>query len=270
MGFLDRILSAKREEVARRKLELPMSELEAQCRGLPPTRDFLAALAPHQKAKVRLIAELKKASPSRGLLSDSFDPLSLARIYRDNGAAALSVLTDKEAFQGKIELLSEVRPLVDCPLLRKDFILEEYQLWESRLFGADAVLLIVAALTPTQLRELMQAAKGLGLGSLVEVHTREELDVALTAGASLIGVNNRNLQTFETSLETSVALIPTIPEGPIVVSESGIFTREDVLRVVDAGAHAILVGEALVRAADVAAKVRELALLDQQKLNADR
>jgi indole-3-glycerol phosphate synthase len=261
MGFLDKILNAKREEIARRKLELPMPELEALCRGLPPTRDFLAALRPDRGAKVRLIAELKKASPSRGLLADSFDPRSLARIYRDNGAAALSVLTDKEAFQGTIELLSEVRPLVDCPLLRKDFLLEEYQLWESRAFGADAVLLIVTALAPTQLRELMQVAKGLGLTSLVEVHTREELDVALSVGASLIGVNNRDLQTFETPLETSLALIPTIPEGPTVVSESGIFTKDDVLRVVDAGAHAILVGEALVRAQDVAAKVRELALL---------
>ena len=270
MGFLDKILNAKREEVAGRKLELAMPELEALCRGLPPTRNLLAALRPDRGAKVRLIAELKKASPSRGLLADSFDPCSLARTYRDNGAAALSVLTDKEAFQGKIELLSEVRPLVDCPLLRKDFILEEYQLFESRLFGADVVLLIVAALAPTQLRELMQAAKGLGLTTLVEVHTREELDVALTAGASLIGVNNRNLQTFETTLETSLTLIPTIPEGPIVVSESGIFTRDDVLRVVDAGAHAVLVGEALVRAADVAAKVRELALLDQPKLKSDR
>jgi len=262
MGFLDRILRTKREEIARRRAELPMSGLEAQCRGLPPTQDFLAALRPDQGRKVRLIAELKKASPSRGLLAESFDPLSLARIYSDNGAAAVSVLTDREAFQGRIELVNELRPIVDCPLLRKDFILEEYQLFESRAFGADAVLLIVAALAPTQLRELIQAAKGLGLASLVEVHTREELDVALTAGASLIGVNNRNLQTFETSLEPSLTLIPIIPEGPIVVSESGIFTREDVLRVVAAGAHAVLVGEALVRAHDVAAKVRELALAE--------
>jgi indole-3-glycerol phosphate synthase len=176
--------------------------------------------------------------------------------------SALSVLTDRNWFQGEIELLRALREVVDCPLLRKDFILEEYQLVESRAFGADAVLLIVAALVPTRLRELIQAAKGLGLASLVEVHTREELDVALTAGASLIGVNNRNLQTFETRLETSLTLIPLIPEGPVVVSESGIFTKEDVLRVVAAGAHAILVGEALVRAQDVGAKVRELALID--------
>jgi indole-3-glycerol phosphate synthase len=262
LGFLDEILSSKREELRARKLELPLGELEERCRNLPPARDFAAALRPGHKATVRLIAELKKASPSRGVLAESFDPLSLARTYRENGAAALSVLTDEKAFQGRIELLNQLRPLVDCPLLRKDFILEEYQLFESRALGADAILLIVAALTPAALTELLQAAKGLGLASLVEVHTREELDVALTAGAAVIGVNNRNLQTFETSLKTSLDLIPTIPEGPVVVSESGIFSREDVLRVVGAGALAILVGEALVRAVDVATKVRELALLD--------
>ena len=262
MGFLDEILRSKRDELAARKIELPLGVLEERCRSLTPARDFVAALRPSRETRVRLIAELKKASPSRGVLTESFDAFSLARIYQENGAAALSVLTDEKAFRGRIELLNEVRPLVNCPLLRKDFILEEYQLFESRALGADAILLIVAALTPAMLRELLQSAKGLGLASLVEVHTREELDVALTAGAAVIGVNNRNLQSFETRLETSLDLIPTIPEGPIVVSESGIFTRDDVLRVVAAGAHAILVGEALVRAADVAAKVRELALLE--------
>jgi len=264
LGFLDEILSSKREELRARKLELPLAELEERCLSLPPARDFAAELRPSHEATVRLIAELKKASPSRGVLSESFDPLSLARTYRENGAAALSILTDEKVFQGRIELLNQVRPLVDCPLLRKDFILEEYQLFESRALGADAILLIVAALTPAALTELLQAAKGLGLASLVEVHTREELDVALTAGAAVIGVNNRNLQTFDTRLETSLDLIPTIPEGPVVVSESGIFSRNDVRRVVEAGAHAILVGEALVRAVDVAAKVRELALIDEQ------
>lgn len=262
MSFLDEILRGKRRELAARQAELPLADLEARCRQLPPPRDFVAALRPPQPSKVRLIAEIKKASPLKGVLADSFDPFSLARSYRDNGAAALSVLTDQESFQGEIDLLRALRDIVDCPLLRKDFIIDEYQVVESLAFGADAILLIVAALAPTRLRELMQAAKAAGLASLVEVHTREELDVALTAGASLIGVNNRNLQNFETRLETSLHLIPAIPEGPIVVSESGIFTKDDVLRVVKAGAHAILVGEALVRAQDVGAKVRELALLE--------
>ena len=268
MDILERIVQAKRAQIARDKAEAPLRRvIELATTALPP-RDFPAAL--RRGGRASIIAEIKRASPSKGDIQPGADVARVAETYERAGAAALSVLTEAGFFLGAPEHLGEAKRAVSVPVLRKDFILEEYQLWESRLFGADAVLLIVAALAPTQLRELMQAAKGLGLGSLVEVHTREELDVALTAGASLIGVNNRNLQTFETSLEISLALIPTIPEGPIVVRESGIFTREDVLRVVAAGAHAVLVGEALVRAADVAAKVRELALLDQQKLSADR
>jgi indole-3-glycerol phosphate synthase len=210
---------------------------------------------------VALIAELKKASPSRGVLAHTFDPVTLARSYAANGAAALSVLTDEKFFQGHLETLAAVRSAVDLPLLRKDFILEEYQIWESRAFGADAALLIVAALEPARLRDLLHAAKGVGLGALVEVHARGELEIALSIGAPVIGINNRNLQTFETRLETSLDLLPLIPPGPVVVSESGFFSRADVERVVAAGAHAVLVGEALVRATDVAAKVRELALV---------
>jgi indole-3-glycerol phosphate synthase len=158
--------------------------------------------------------------------------------------------------------LGEVRAVVDLPLLRKDFILAEYQLWESRAFGADAVLLIVAALDPSQLGDLLHAAKGIGLGALVEVHTRQELDLALSVGASVVGINNRSLQTFEATIETSLELLPLIPPGPLRVSESGFANRADVERVVAAGAHAVLVGEALVTASDVGAKVRELALLE--------
>jgi indole-3-glycerol phosphate synthase len=261
MGILEEILENKREELASSKAKLSLAELRSRCEGLSPAREFEPALRPPGPGRVRLIAEVKKASPSRGVLADSFDPLSLARTYADNGAAALSILTDQRYFQGHIDLLTEARSVVKVPLLRKDFILDEYQLWESRAAGADAVLLIVAALEPPKLRDLLHAAKGVGLGALVEIHSREELDRALSLGAQAIGINNRDLRTFETRLETSLALIPLIPPGPVVVSESGFYTRLDVERVARAGAHAVLVGEALVTAADPAAKVRELALL---------
>jgi indole-3-glycerol phosphate synthase len=262
MGVLEDILRAKREELAQREAALPRPDLESRCLALPPARDFEAALRPVPLRRVALIAELKKASPSRGLLAPAFEPLPLAKTYAANGAACLSVLTDAKHFQGRIELLEEVRAVVALPLLRKDFILTEYQLWESRAFGADAVLLIVAALDPSRLRDLLHAAKGIGLGTLVEVHTRGELELALSVGASVIGINNRDLRTFDTTIETSLGLLPLIPPGPVRVSESGFFTRADVERVAAAGAHAVLVGEALVTAPDPGAKVRELALLE--------
>jgi len=262
MGVLDEIVRHKEAELVGRKAALPLPELRARCEPLAPPRDFDAALRRRPGRRVALVAELKKASPSRGVLADTFDPLAVARTYAGSGAAALSVLTDEKFFQGRIETLAEVRSAVDLPLLRKDFILEEYQLWESRAFGADAVLLVVAALDASRLIDLVHAAKGLGLGALVEVHRRGELDAALSLGASVIGINNRDLRTFETRLETSLALLPLVPPGPVVVSESGFFTRQDVERIVAAGAHAVLVGEALVRAPDIAAKVRELALLE--------
>ncbi len=270
MGVLDQIVRDKRDEVLRRKREIPRGELEARGKKAPPARDFRAALfakplpglGPGAR-RVGLIAEIKKGSPSRGVFAESFDPVVLARIYAANGVSAISVLTDEKYFHGRPEHLEAVRAAVDLPLLRKDFLLDEYQLWEARALGADAVLLIVAALEPSHLRDLVQAAKGIGLSSLVEVHAPGELDTALALDLSVIGINNRDLQTLETRLETSLELIPRIPPGPVVVSESGLFTRDDVERVVAAGAHAVLVGEALVTATDVAAKVRELALLEE-------
>jgi indole-3-glycerol phosphate synthase len=211
---------------------------------------------------VRLLAEVKKASPSRGVLAETFAPVALATTYARGGAAAISVLTDEKYFQGSLALLEAVRAAVSVPLLRKDFTLDEYQLWESRARGADAVLLIVSILDPALLGDLQAAAKGLGLAALVEVHTAAELDVALRAGAGIIGINNRDLRTFETHIETTLALLPLIPPGPIAVSESGFSRGDQVRQVVAAGAHAVLVGEGLVRAPDVGAKVRELALLD--------
>lgn len=261
MGLLDDIVHAKREDLSRRQREIPLASLEARVRGLPPPRDFEAALTPRAPSPVRLIAELKRASPVKGALARGFDPVALAPRYVAAGAAALSVLTDR-AFSGDLADLETVRRRVDCPLLRKDFLVEEYQLWEARAHGADAVLLIVAILEPSRLRDLAQTAKGLGLACLVEVHTRAELEAALGLPARLIGINNRDLKSFETRLETTEALVPLIPPGPVVISESGIFTRADVERVAAAGAHAVLVGEALSRSPDPIAKLRELALLD--------
>jgi len=260
MGVLDEIITHKRHELARRRSHCPVAELEAACRGLPPALDFEAALRPEPPDRVRLIAEVKRASPSQGVLNAALDPVAQARAYAAAGAAAVSVLTDEKYFRGSLDDLVAVRAVMGRPLLRKEFIVDEYQLWESRAAGADAVLLIVAALDRERLQDLAQAARGIGLATLVEVHGAPELDEALRLGAPVIGVNNRDLQTLRTSLEPSLALLPRIPPGPVAVSESGIATSADVERVVGAGAHAILVGEGLVRAGDVRAKVRELLL----------
>ncbi|MBI1846951.1 MAG: indole-3-glycerol phosphate synthase TrpC [Candidatus Rokubacteria bacterium] len=259
MGILDDIVADKRIEVARRRAETPEPELVRRCRARPPARDFEEALR-RGPAPVRLIAEVKKASPSRGVLAAAFDPVALATVYAANGAAAISVLTDEKYFQGSLGFLEEVRGAVGVPVLRKDFTIDEYQVWESRAAGADALLLIVSILDPGLLRDLLDAAKGLGLAALVETHTTAEIDVAAAAGARLVGINNRDLATFETRIETTLELMPHVPPGTLVVSESGFTSAADVRRVVAAGAAAVLVGEGLVRAGDVAAKVRELRL----------
>ncbi|HET8577029.1 MAG TPA: indole-3-glycerol phosphate synthase TrpC [Methylomirabilota bacterium] len=260
MGVLDEIVAHTRSELVERRARRPLGVLEAACRGLGAARDFEAALRPTAGERVRLIAEVKKASPSQGVLRADLDPASQARAYAGAGVAAISVLTDAKYFHGSLDDLVAVRRQVRVPVLRKDFIVDEYQLWESRAAGADAVLLIVAALEGSALGDLLHAAKGVGLGTLVEVHSAPELDEALRVGAPVIGVNNRDLQTLTTTLERSLDLLPRIPPGPVAVSESGIFVAADVERVVQAGAHAVLVGEALMRATDVGAKVRELGL----------
>jgi indole-3-glycerol phosphate synthase len=258
---LEQIVAHKWEELRARTTARPLAELERACLAAGPTRDFEAAVRP-PAGGVRLIAEVKRASPSRGVLAPAFDHEALARTYAANGAAAISVLTDERFFQGDLAHLAAVRELVGVPLLRKDFTLDEYHVLEARAAGADAVLLIVSILAPARLRDLMNAAKALGLAALVEVHDRAELEVALGSGATIIGINNRDLRTFHTAIETTIALLPAIPAGPVVVSESGFACAADVRRVVEAGAQAVLVGEALVRAPDVGAKVRELALLE--------
>lgn len=261
MGVLDEIMSHKRAEVARARAERPLGDLLAACRALPPARDFATALRPRPPRRVALIAEVKRASPSKGVLHDGLDPAAQSRAYAAAGASAVSVLTDRKYFHGSLEDLVAVRAAVALPILRKEFIVDEYQLWEARAAGADAVLLIVAALEGGALRDLFHAAQGVGLDTLVEAHTAAELDQAVALGAQVVGINNRDLQTLETSLAPSLELLPRVPSGTMAVSESGIFTRGDVERVVSAGAQAILVGEALVRADDVAAKIGELTLV---------
>jgi indole-3-glycerol phosphate synthase len=260
MGVLDEIVAHKRSELAALKPRRPLPDLIAACRGLGPARDFEAALRPGTGERVRLIAEVKRGSPARGLFRADLDPVAQAGIYAGAGAAAVSVLTDARYFHGSLDDLVNVRAAVSVPVLRKEFIVDEYQLWEARAAGADAALLIVAALDDAALRDLLSAAKGVGLAALVEVHTADELDRALRMDAPVIGVNNRDLQTLTTSLEPSLALLPHIPPGRLAVSESGLASGADVARVATAGAHAVLVGETLLRARDVAATVRELSL----------
>ncbi len=258
MSMLSEILANKRTEVEylREKVSLPF--LQERLIDAPPVRDFRAALA--NAPGTALIAEVKKASPSKGIIREDFDPQEIARLYAANGAACLSVLTDEKYFQGKLTYLRQIRDLVPQPLLRKDFIIDPWQILESRAAGADAILLIVAALSPHDLRYFLKIARQYSLAALVEVHDREELAEALDAGADLIGINNRDLHTFRTSLKVTLDLLADLPPDPNrqIVSESGIFTRADILRLQEAGVHAVLIGEALMSSPDIGAKLREL------------
>ena len=211
MSVLAEIVANTRQELAHRRVAVPRASLERRCGQVPPSRDFEGALRGEPRT-VRLIAEVKKASPSRGVLAGNLDPVEVARAYATHGAHAISVLTDQKYFKGSLDDLRAVRAAVDVPLLRKDFTIDEYQLWESRAAGADAVLLIVSVLEPAQLGDLLAAAKGLGLAALVECHTAAELDRALAAGSRIVGINNRDLATFETRAETTVELAPSLPE----------------------------------------------------------
>jgi indole-3-glycerol phosphate synthase len=257
MGLLDEIVARKGPDVAARRRAVPRAALEARVASRPMPRSLAAALTPGPAAEVRVLAELKRASPVAGVLAQGWDPVPRAPEYVRAGAAALSVLTDPH-FQGSLDDLDAVRASVDCPVLEKDFVIDEYQLWEARAHGADAVLLIVAILEPARLRDLFKAAQALGLAALVEVHREAELDRAADLGAGLVGINNRDLTTFRTDLGTTERLAPRAPAGACVVSESGIATRADVLRVRAAGAHAVLVGEAVSRSGDPGRKLGEL------------
>lgn len=257
--ILKKIVDHKRGELTAAQRRVPLAELHARVADCPPVRGFRQALEKaHDCGGTAVIAEVKKGSPSKGVIREDFDPLAIARVYRDHGAACLSVLTDEHFFLGSLDYLTAIRSVVDIPLLRKDFIFDAYQIWEARAAGADAILLIAAMLDLATLRELMTVAESLTLDVLLEVHDESELETALTTGCSLIGINNRDLRTFVTDLGTTERLCSLLPPDRFAVAESGITSRADVLRLQHAGARAFLVGESLMREADIGKKLLEL------------
>lgn len=255
-SVLDRIVAHKKQEIARAKEQVPESKLRASLQSAPAIRDFFVQLA--SGGPIRLIAEVKKASPSAGVIRADFDPVAIAETYEACGAHCISVLTDEHFFEGSLDYLRAVRTAVEIPLLRKDFIIDRYQLLEARSAGADAVLLIAECLDDCSLRSLHNATIELGMTPLVEIYDPENLSRVLEAGATLIGVNNRNLHTFHVDLQHSIALREKIPRDCVMVAESGIRTRADVAQLEAAGIQAILVGETFMREADIAAAVKRL------------
>jgi indole-3-glycerol phosphate synthase len=264
INILDKIIKAKTARLAELKKSVSPEDLEARSRGLPPPRlNFLKALAiPKTSAGggpgIHVIAEVKKASPSRGVIRQDFQPLEIARAYQTGGASALSVLTEEDYFLGHDRYLRDIARSVDLPALRKDFIVEPYQIHEAKVLGASAYLLIVACLKPAELAAMIALGPELGLTPLVEVHSEDEVKIALDAGAPIIGINNRDLRTFHTSLETTFRLRPLIPAGIPVVAESGIHKSADLASLAAAGVQAALIGESLMKRKDVEAALREM------------
>ncbi len=253
--ILDDIVRDKRTDLQARKRQVGLAELQDRSLFQEGRRNFTAALTAKTRA---IVAEVKKASPSKGVIRADFDPVWIARRYAEAGAAAISVLTEERYFLGSLDYLTAIRSTVGIPLLRKDFLFDPYQLYEARAYGGDAILLIVAMLEETQLRELLALAAELDLAALVEVHDEADLDRALHVGAGLIGINNRDLRTFHTTLETTERLLPRIPDGVVVIGESGIERIEDIRRLERAGVHCFLIGETLMRCADPGSKLAEL------------
>ncbi len=254
MSFLKKIIAVKEEEVARLRNGMSLPELRERAIGMPAGRNFRGAIA---AGTCTVIAEVKKHSPSLGSLREDLDPCETASLYEKNGAAAISVLTDRSFFHGAPEYLTEIGKTVKIPVLRKDFIIDVHQIYESKLLGADAVLLIARLFTGKKLRQFVDLALSLAICPLVEVHGTEDLGIALNAGAEVIGINNRDLKTFATDIGNTLRLVPHIPPDKIVISESAIRTREDIIRLTGAGVRAFLIGEALVSAADPGQKLRE-------------
>ena len=257
--ILQRILAVKAQEIGAAQLRVPLAQMQAAARAAAPARDFSGALrAKIAAGKPAVIAEVKKASPSKGVLREQFDPATIAATYERHGAACLSVLTDQQFFQGKLDDLKAARGACKLPVLRKDFLMDPYQVYEARAAGADCILLIVAALEAGRMRELEATAHDLGMAVLVEVHDGAELDAALALKTPLIGVNNRNLRTFETTLDTTLGLLQKIPAERLVITESGILKPQDVEKMRAHAVHGFLVGEAFMRAADPGAELERL------------
>jgi len=258
MTILDRIKAYKLDEIAADKAAMPLPEVEAQARDAPPVRPFADALRRASAAGYGLIAEIKKASPSKGLIRADFDPATLARAYAEGGATCLSVLTDTPSFQGAKSYLTEARAACNLPALRKDFMYDPYQVVEARALGADCILIIMASVSDAQAAELEACATNWGMDALIEVHDRAELDRALRLKSPLMGINNRNLNTFETSLDVTRKLSPTIPSDRMVISESGLATAADLSDMARHSARAFLIGESLMRQADVTVATQTL------------
>lgn len=260
--IIDQIVAAKQQELEQQKRRLPLAELRRIAMEQPPPGDFASAL---RGAGIRLIAEVKKASPSKGLIRSDFKPVEIARIYADNGAAAISVLTETNYFQGSLDHLKDIREALGrngLPLLRKDFLFDPYQIYESRACGADSLLLIVAILNEQKLQDMLTMSHELGMSCLVEVHNEAEVEIAIRSEARIIGINNRDLATFNVDMGTTERLRPLIPGERIVVSESGIKGRDDIEKLSQLGVAAVLIGETLLSAPDIAARMKEL-LRDQ-------
>ncbi|WP_248925437.1 indole-3-glycerol phosphate synthase TrpC [Paenibacillus hamazuiensis] len=256
--FLDKIVATKQDEVARLKETLTIADMEKRIAGMPACLGFERALTTRRKRSMGLIAEVKKASPSKGLIREDFEPVGLARAYEEAGADCISVLTDVQYFQGANDYLTRIREAVNVPILRKDFTIDAHQIYEARMIGADAILLIAAILTTEQMREFLALSRDLGMDTLVEVHDREELERVLTLDATLIGINNRNLKTFVTDIRTTEQLIGLIPACKTIVSESGISNSKEIDYLYSAGARAVLVGELFMRQPVVGQAVRDL------------
>jgi indole-3-glycerol phosphate synthase len=255
VGELESIVAYKREEIAGDRLGVSLETLKSKIKQLPPTRNFKAAISEHN---LNLIAEIKRASPSKGLIRKEFDPPEIAKIYQDSGASAISVLTTEKFFRGSLDFLSQVSAVTTIPILQKDFVVDEYQIYQARVNKADAILLIASILVEAQIKNFLECAHSLGLACLVEIHTKTELAKVLATKAQIIGINNRNLTTLTTDLETTLNLSKLVPQDRILVSESGIGTREDVKRLQECGVRAVLVGESLMRSSDIGVKTKEL------------